>query len=145
MESNKFRTIGYWAATGVVAVGFGFGALADLTASTEVMVSLSRLGYPGYLAAILGLWKALGVAAILAPRFERLKEWAYAGMFFDLTGAAVSHAVAGDPLGKALVPMVILGFVMASWALRPANRRLVSATAPASAQGFSGSAALARS
>jgi len=144
MESKKLRTLGYWTATGVVALGFGFGALADLGAAADVIVSFSRLGYPGYLTALLGLWKALGVAAILAPLLERLKEWAYAGMFFDLTGGAASHALVRDPPAYVFAPLMLLGFVLASWALRPPSRKLASNAAPASEPGFAG-AALSRS
>jgi hypothetical protein len=75
---------------------------------------------------LIGFWKGLGLVALLVPRFERLKEWAYAGMFFNFTGAAVSHVATGDALGQILIPLAILGFVMASWALRPASRRLAA-------------------
>jgi hypothetical protein len=126
MQSNRSRTVGYWVSTGLVALAFAGGAVSDLLQAPEVMASLDRLGYPAYVASLLGIWKALGVIALLVPRYERLKEWAYAGMFFDLTGAAVSHLAAGDPPGAALIPLFILGLVMASWALRPANRRLAS-------------------
>ncbi len=73
---------------------------------------------------ILGVWKVLGGVAVLIPRFPKLKEWAYAGMLFDLTGAAASHAAVGDPLAKVVTPLLLLGIVMASWALRPEGRRL---------------------
>ncbi|WP_312029612.1 DoxX family protein [Paenibacillus sedimenti] len=87
---------------------------------------LSGLGYPAYLATILGLWKLLGVIAIVIPRFPRLKEWAYAGFFFELSGAALSHAFSGE--GPALIaqPLVFLALVIASWALRPPSRKLAS-------------------
>ncbi len=118
MESNKFRTIGYWAATGVVALGFGFGALADLTASTEVSEP-RPLGYPSTWRRSSGSGRRSAWRRSWRRRFERLKRVGLRGrLFFDLTGAAVSHAVAGDPSASALVPMLILGFVMASWALR---------------------------
>jgi len=78
----------------------------------------------------------LGGLAILAPRLPRLKEWAYAGIAFDLIGAAISHAAMGDPAAKVIVPLVILGIAAASWALRPASRRLGAATGePAPATG----------
>jgi hypothetical protein len=74
--------------------------------------------------------------AILAPRLPHLKEWAYAGIAFDLTGAAFSHVAMGDPAEKVIVPLVLLGIAAASWALRPASRMLGTATgAPASAIG----------
>jgi hypothetical protein len=92
------------------------------------MAGLAELGYPAYFVPLLGLWKVLGGLAILAPRLPRLKELAYAGIAFDLTGAAVSHVAIGHPAAKAIAPLVILGIAAASWALRPASRILVPAT-----------------
>ncbi len=90
------------------------------------MATLGQLGYPPYLLNILGFWKVLGAVAVLVPGLPRLKEWAYAGFFFDLTGAAASHTFAGDDAGKVLAPLFFLALVAASWALRPASRRLQS-------------------
>jgi hypothetical protein len=125
---NK-RNIAYWVSTGLVALAFAFGGVVDLMASPEVVEGLAHLGYPAYFAKILGVWKVLGVAAILAPGLPRLKEWAYAGMIFDLTGASVSHAASGDDLAKILVPLILGAIVVASWALRPASRRLAAPAA----------------
>jgi uncharacterized membrane protein YphA (DoxX/SURF4 family) len=125
LHMNK-RTIGYWVSTGLVALAFGFGGVMDFLAPPEVVEGLAHLGYPAYFAKILGVWKVLGTAAILAPGLPRLKEWAYAGMIFDLTAASVSHAASGDDLGKILVPLVIAAIVMTSWALRPASRTLAA-------------------
>ncbi len=85
---------------------------------------LAELGYPPYFVTVLGAWKVLGALAILAPGAPRLKEWAYAGIMFDLTGAALSHAAIGHPAVKAIAPLAILGIAAASWALRPASPRL---------------------
>jgi hypothetical protein len=126
MSALNSRAVRYWIATVPVALAFLGGAIFDLSRAPEVRATLETLGYPLYFATIIGVWKALGALAILAPRFERLKEWAYAGMVFDLSGAAVSHAVVGDPTGKILVPLILLGLTLASWALRPADRRLPS-------------------
>jgi uncharacterized membrane protein YphA (DoxX/SURF4 family) len=87
---------------------------------------MTHLGYPPYFMVILGVWKVLGGIAVLIPRTPRLKEWAYAGMFFDLTGATASHASVGDPIAKIVTPLIIVGIVIASWALRPASRRVVT-------------------
>ena len=118
------KNIGYWVTTGIVAAAFAVGGAFDVSRSPEVVAGMGRLGYPGYFAAILGTWKLLGALAIVAPRLPRLKEWAYAGMFFDLTGAATSHAASGDGAGKIITPLVLLGIVAASWALRPSSRML---------------------
>jgi hypothetical protein len=75
---------------------------------------------------VLGGWKLLGAAALLAPRLALLKEWAYAGIAFDLSGAAFSHAAIGHPAAKVAVPAVLLAIAACSWGLRPESRRLVS-------------------
>ncbi len=121
----KTKAIGYWVATGLTGFAFLAGGAMDLSRSPQVLEGLAHLGYPGYFAVILGAWKVAGAVAILAPRFPRLKEWAYAGMVFDLTGAAISHAASGDDAGKIITPLVLLAIVAASWALRPESRRTV--------------------
>jgi uncharacterized membrane protein YphA (DoxX/SURF4 family) len=83
-----------------------------------------QLGYPIYLLTILGIWKVLGGIALLAPRFPRLKEWAYAGTLFDLTGASASHAFHGDGPWHVVVPLVLAALALGSWALRPSSRTL---------------------
>jgi uncharacterized membrane protein YphA (DoxX/SURF4 family) len=123
------KTIGYWVLTAVTALAFLGGGMGDVTHAAQVMEAMGKLGYPAYFATILGAWKLLGAVAILAPGFPRLKEWAYAGIFFDLSGAALSHASSGDPAVKIMTPLFILGFAMASWALRPSSRRLSSPSA----------------
>ena len=85
---------------------------------------MTHLGYPDYFVLILGTWKVLGGITVLLPRTAMLKEWAYAGMLFDLTGASASHAAVGDPAGKIATPLVMLAIVAASWALRPESRRV---------------------
>ncbi|MGK4006306.1 DoxX family protein [Sorangium sp. So ce1036] len=128
--NDKARTIGYWIATGLLGSAFAAGGLGDLAGSPEVLEGMAHLGYPAYFATILGVWKVLGAIALFAPRFPRLKEWAYAGIFFDLTGAAASHAAVGDAAGKVMTPLVLVAIAAASWALRPESRRLASAPKP---------------
>src|SRR6185295_18131998 len=128
------RNVSYWISTGLVAFAFAFGGVADLARFPDMIAGMSHLGYPVYLASLLGLWKVLGAIAVLAPGNARLKEWAYAGMFFDLTGAAYSHASSGDPAGRILTPIVLLALVAASWALRSDARALMR-EAPASDRG----------
>jgi hypothetical protein len=107
------------AATGLASLAFAVSGAADLVGTPAIMASLAHLGYPAYAATILGFWKVLGAAAIATPFApRRLKEWAYAGMFFDLTGAAASHAALGDAVGTMLAPLGLLAVVMASWALQ---------------------------
>lgn len=124
----KTRNIGYWTSTILIAFFIGSGGLAQVAqsvASPHGVVPI--LGYPMYFFGILGVWKALGAIAILVPRFARLKEWAYAGIFFDLTGAAASCAASGGygAYGfHVIAPLVLTGICVASWALRPPSRVL---------------------
>jgi uncharacterized membrane protein YphA (DoxX/SURF4 family) len=118
------RRIAYWVTTALTAFIFLSGGVADLVRPAPVVEGMTHLGYPVYFMLILGVWKVLGGIAVLVPRFPRLKEWAYAGMLFDLTGAAASHASVGDPVAKVVTPLLLLVIVVASWALRPEGRRL---------------------
>jgi uncharacterized membrane protein YphA (DoxX/SURF4 family) len=120
----KLRKFGYWSSTGAVALMFALGGFLDLVHAPPAVAGMVALGYPVYVATILGFWKLLGAAALLAPRLPRLKEWAYAGIVFDLTGAAFSHASVGDPASKIAIPLVLLGIALGSWALRPESRKL---------------------
>ena len=114
--------------TGLVAFFIGGGGLSQIwqyRINPHSVVPV--LGYPMYFFAILGVWKVLGAIAILVPRFPRLKEWAYAGIFFDLTGAAASCAAVGGYGAYAfhvIAPLIIAGFTVASWALRPPSRTI---------------------
>jgi uncharacterized membrane protein YphA (DoxX/SURF4 family) len=80
---------------------------------------MKHLGYPAYFITIIGVWYMLGALAVLAPRFVRLKEWGYAGMVFVYTGAVASRLAAGDPAVTLVAPIIFMGLVFASWALRP--------------------------
>ena len=124
----KAKSIPYWITTGIVAFFIGSGGLAQIWqyhANPHSIVPV--LGYPMYFFAILGVWKALGAIAILVPRYPRLKEWAYAGIFFDLTGAAASCTAVGG-YGEygfhVLAPLIFAGVTVASWALRPESRKI---------------------
>ena len=92
----RTRTVLYWATTIFVVFNIFSGGLAELLQLQGNIEGMQALGYPLYVMTILGTWKVLGSIALLAPRFPRLKEWAYAGIFFNMTGAAISHLVVGD-------------------------------------------------
>jgi hypothetical protein len=124
----RWRTIVYWVTTILGPASFVIGGALFLARAEQPSTALAELGYPPYLLKILGVWKILGAVAAVAPGLPLLKEWMYAGFFFELTGAAASHALAGHPVGKVLEPVVFLVFVVASWALRPASRRLTNPT-----------------
>ena len=124
----KTKLILYWTTTGLVAFFIGSGGVAQLVQyqrNAHGVVPVLR--YPMYFFAILGFWKVLGAIAILVPRFPRLKEWAYAGIFFDLTGAAASCAAVGGYGAYAfhvIAPLLIAVLTVASWALRPESRTI---------------------
>jgi hypothetical protein len=122
--TTKTRNIAYWTATVLVAFSMS-GGVAQLARVPGVVDGFVRvLGYPPYFVTILGFWKVLGAIAILAPRFPRLKEWAYAGIFFDLTGAAASSAAVGGQAFHVIAPLIFAALAVASWALRPPSRIL---------------------
>lgn len=120
----KGRLIAYWVTTGLVALAMLTGGAADVMRPPDAVAGMVHLGYPAYFMVILGVWKLLAGIALLAPRFPRLKEWAYAGTIFDLTGASASHAASGDPAWHIIVPLLIAVIVLVSWALRPESRVL---------------------
>jgi hypothetical protein len=126
--TTKAKSIVYWTMTILVAMPIGSGGvgqIAQYLGNPHGVVPV--LGYPLYFFAILGVWKILGAIAILVPRFPLLKEWAYAGIFFDLTGAAASCAAVGayGAYGfHVIAPLIITGFTVASWALRPESRTI---------------------
>ncbi len=124
MTRPTLRTTAYWIATVLGPASFVVGGWLGVTRDPQMLATLHHLGYPEYFASISGTWKILGALAVIAPGFPRLKEWAYAGFAFELTSAAISRAAVGDGIGDILAPLAFLGLVVASWALRPASRRL---------------------
>jgi hypothetical protein len=119
------RTIAYWTFTLIAAEEMVAGSMWDLLRIEYVRAVLTHLGYPLYLLFILGIWKLPCAITMLVPRFPRLKEWAYAGAVFNYSGAVVSHLSVGDGADKWVWPLVYVAFTLASWALRPPDRRLV--------------------
>ena len=120
----KIKGIAYWVTTAMLAFGLLSGGAAQLAHQRETVTGIVHLGYPVYFITMIGFWKVLGAIALLAPRFPRLKEWAYAGTFFDLTGAAASHAACGDAAWHIIVTLMFAALAVASWALRPPSRTL---------------------
>jgi len=121
---NRVRTIAYWIFTFLVAYEMVAGGIWDLLRIEYVRVVLAHLGYPMYLLTIIGVWKIPCAVVLFLPRFLRLKEWAYAGAFFNYSGAAASHLFVNDGAGKWAAPLVLAVLTLASWALRPAALRL---------------------
>ena len=130
---GSLKMIGYWTTTIIVTLELLVGGVTDLIHGREllfvgdpVVLVLAHLGYPLYLLSILGVWRLLGAIALLVPRFPRLKEWAYAGEFFAMTGAAASGVVRGkdDPGTLIWPPLILAVLTLISWVLRPQSRIL---------------------
>jgi uncharacterized membrane protein YphA (DoxX/SURF4 family) len=119
MNTATVKKIAYWTTTVLGPASFVVGGILNLTLADQAIATLQHLGYPEYFAFILGTGKLLGALAIVLPGHTRIKEWAYAGFFFNLTAAAFSRAAVGDPAADVIAPLVFLAFVMASWALQP--------------------------
>jgi len=118
----------YWIVTLWLALGMvstGIAQILKLKASPGAMDMMHHLGYPVYLLLLLGIWKLLGAVAVLVPKFPLVKEWAYAGFFFIMTGAIYSHVAVGDPLGEIFPAFLLLLLTVFSWYFRPAERKLI--------------------
>jgi len=124
---EKRNKIIYWIATALFCFGMLASGLQQLFHTKAMIDLVTPLGYPVYFLYIIGTWKVLGVIAILVPRFKLLKEWAYAGFFFVMTGAFVCNLAIGDYNIKALLgPLMQTVFIILSWYFRPADRKIVS-------------------
>lgn len=121
---NKRNKVIYWISTIWLALGMTSGGIVQLIQMKEETDMMTRLGYPNYLLLILGTWKILGVIAVLIPKFPLLKEWAYAGFFFSMTGAAISHMIIGDPVSDILPSTLLIILTLVSWYFRPSDRKI---------------------
>jgi len=122
---KKRDKIIYWIATGWLALGMSSTAIVQLLRTDKEADMMTGLGYPVYLLAIIGVWKILGVVAILIPKFPLLKEWAYAGFFIAMSGAVISHLIRGNEAKENFGPALLLVLTMVSWYFRPAGRKLI--------------------
>jgi uncharacterized membrane protein YphA (DoxX/SURF4 family) len=131
-QQTKTKKVIYWLATLWLASGMlATGLLQLLKMKAEGAVSppgvegITHLGYPVYFLTILGIWKILGVVAMLIPRSPLVKEWAYAGFFFTMSGAIFSHIAVGDPMKEVFPSLLLLILTVVSWYLRPADRKII--------------------
>src|SRR5882672_5612091 len=123
---TKRNKIIYWIFTIWLALGMVSTGIVQIfkikTGGVGGVDSIIHLGYPVYILTILGIWKILGAVALLIPKFPLLKEWAYAGIFFTVTGAAFSHIVSGDSMKEIFPSLLYLILIAVSWYFRPSNR-----------------------
>lgn len=123
---TKRNKIIYWIATCWLALGMVSTGLVQLFKQKDEVAAITKLGYPVYFLTILGVWKLLGSIAVLIPKFALVKEWAYAGFFFAMSGAAISHIISGDPVKEIIPSLLLLVLTVVSWYFRPANRKTIS-------------------
>ena len=123
---TKTNKIIYWISTIWLSLGMLSTGIVQLIKMQEEVESITQLGYPAYILTILGIWKTLGVVAILIPKFPLLKEWAYAGFFFTMSGAIFSHLAIGDGAKDFFGPVLLLALTVISWYFRPVNRKISS-------------------
>jgi len=123
---TKRNKIIYWIATLWLSLGMLSTGIVQILQVKEEVDMMAHLGYPLYFMVILGVWKLLGVIAILIPKFPVLKEWAYAGFFFAMSGAIFSHFSRGDEAIAYFGPTLLLVLIALSWYFRPADRKTIS-------------------
>jgi len=123
----RTRTWIGWSVTGLMAALMLLSAVPDVLRIPDALLVFNRLGYPPYLLLFLGTAKILGVAAVLVPGVSRIKEWAFAGLTFDVTGALYSHLSIGDPPGAWMPAVVALALIGGSYvAYRVRGRQQIS-------------------
>jgi len=126
MRTNTLKNATYWMCTGLLGLDFVVGGAFQIARSPEAVQGFAHLGYPAYFMTLLGVWKILGGLVLLVPGLPRLKEWAYAGIFFDVSAAVVSMIAVGDSWTLALLPLAFVMLTIASWTLRPMSRTLTA-------------------
>ncbi len=125
LPTGKAGKITYWLATIWLALGMSSSVVVLLLKVEAVIDFILKLGYPYYFLTLLGIWKILGVIAVLIPKFPLLKEWAYAGFFFMMSGALFSHIAAGNAVNEMFPAILLLVLTVVSWYFRPLDRKII--------------------
>lgn len=123
---SKKNKIIYWIATAWLVLGMVSTAIVQLSKAQSEVDMMTRLGYPIYFLTLIGIWKILGAVAVLIPKYPLLKEWAYAGFFFAMSGAVFSHLANGDPAKELFGPTLLLVLTVVSWYFRPVDRKTLA-------------------
>ena len=129
---SKRNKIIYWIATLWLSLGMLSTGIVQLLKVDEEVDMMTRLGYPVYFLTIIGVWKILGVVAVLLPAGRQvflnlIREWAYAGFFIAMSGAVISHLISGDETKHIFGPTLLIVLIMVSWYFRPADRKVILA------------------
>ncbi|MGE0772251.1 MAG: DoxX family protein [Cyclobacteriaceae bacterium] len=122
---KKRDKIIYWVATLWLALGMTSTAIVQLMGMDQEVANFRSIGFPLYVMTLIGAWKMLGVVAVLVPRFGLLKEWAYAGFFFAMSGAVMAHVISGHGAVEIFGPGLLLVLTVVSWYFRPASRKVI--------------------
>ncbi|WP_175621930.1 DoxX family protein [Chryseobacterium schmidteae] len=122
---EKRNKIIYWILTIFLSIGMLAGGIQQTLQIGGYNEIITKLHYPLYILSILGVWKILGVIAILIPKFPLLKEWAYAGFFFAMSGAVISHFAVGQSFKEAIPALILLIVTILSWYFRPSDRKII--------------------
>lgn len=122
--NTKSKVI-YWTSTILLSLGMLSGGIGQILMFPSTVEGMVKLGYPLYFLTIIGICKIIGVIAILSPGLPLVKEWAYAGLFFLMMGATLSHMASGDPITEAMAPLFFLTLIVFSWRFRPVNRKIL--------------------
>ena len=122
-KPSKLIKVIYWGSTICLSLGMVSTGIVQFLKMKEEVAMMTALGYPAYFLTMLGIWKILGVIAVLIPKFPVLKEWAYAGFFFAMSGAVFSHLASGSNATELFGPVLLLILTMVSWYFRPADRK----------------------
>ena len=121
---QKRDKIIYWIATVWLSLGMVSTGIVQIVQMDEEVEKMNTLGYPSYFLIIIGIWKILGVVAVLVPKIPLVKEWAYAGFFFLMTGAIFTHLAVGDDALEFFGPSLLLILIILSWYYRPVQRKI---------------------
>jgi hypothetical protein len=122
---TKRNRIIYWIVTAWLCLGMLSTGIVQIMKMKKEVDLFTHLGYPVYFLTIIAIWKFLGVIIVLMPKIPLLKEWAYAGFFFAMSGAVISHIQLGDPVAETFPPLLLLLLTILSWYFRPADRKLI--------------------
>jgi hypothetical protein len=123
---SKRNKIIYWIATVWLALGMTVTGMVQLAKNQDEIDLMTRIGYPVYFLTIIGVWKILGVITVLIPKLPLLKEWAYAGFFFAMSGAVFSHLASRSAALDYFGPILLIILTVLSWYFRPAERKVVT-------------------